>query len=225
MTRFLSLTLLAVLVATVGSLNAQDAASPEARLRETLRATTLQLRTAQNDLSTAQTARDALTSEKTAVETELAKLQKQLVADRLDNDKTVAGQKAVVAAQAADLSATRAELEKTRASLAKVVDYARKTEIERNALTSRVAQLETQGEDQISRNIALYELSNEILNRYAKFGLGQAIVAREPFIGTTRVKLENQVQDYGDRIRAMRIKTAPVAPVETTAPAPASANP
>jgi hypothetical protein len=81
--------------------------------------------------------------------------------------------------------------------------------------------LETQGEDQIGRNIALYELSNEILNRYAKFGLGLAIIAREPFIGTTRVKLENQVQDYGDRIRAMRIKTAAVAPVETTA----SANP
>ena len=100
MTRFLSLTLFAGLVATV-SLSAQEAASPEARLRETLRATTLQLRTAQNDLSTAQAARDALATEKTAVEAELAKLQKQLVADRLDNDKTIAGQKAVAAAQAA----------------------------------------------------------------------------------------------------------------------------
>ena len=225
MTRFLSLTLLAGLVATVGSLSAQEAASPEARLRETLRATTLQLRSAQNDLSTAQAARDALAAEKTAVETELAKFQKQLVADRLDNDKTVAGQKAIVAAQAAELSATRAELEKTRASLAKVVDYARKTEAERNTLTSRVAQLETQAEDQIGRNVALYKLGNEILDRYAKFGLGQAIIAREPFIGTTRVKLENQVQDYGDKLRAERIKPHVAAPVDATAPASASANP
>jgi len=225
MTRFLSLTLLAGLVATVGSLSAQEAASPEARLRETLRSTTLQLRTSQNDLSTAQAARDALATEKTALETELAKFQKQLVADRLDNDKTVASQKAIVAGQAAELSATRAELEKTRASLAKVVDYARKTETERNALTSRVAQLETQAEDQIGRNVALYKLGNEILDRYAKFGLGQAIIAREPFIGTTRVKLENQVQDYGDQLRAQRIKLPVAAPVEAVAPAPASANP
>jgi len=224
MKRFLSLTLFAGLVATV-SLSAQEAASPEARLRETLRATTLQLRIAQNDLSTAQAARDALATEKTALEIELAKFQKQLVDDRLDNDKTVASQKAIVAGQAAELSATRAELEKTRASLAKVVDYARKTETERNVLTSRVAQLETQAEDQIGRNVALYKLGNEILDRYAKFGLGQAIIAREPFIGTTRVKLENQVQDYGDQLRAQRIKLPVAAPVEAVAPAPASANP
>ena len=219
MNRFLSFTVLAGLLATVGSLNAQEAASPEARLRETLRTTTLQLRGVQNDLAAAQVARDSLAAEKTAVEAELAKLSKQLVADRLEADKTQAAQKALATTQAAELAATAADLDKTRASLAKVVDYARKLETERNEQASRIAQLETRAEDQIGRNVALYKLGNEILDRYAKFGLGQAIIAREPFIGTTRVKLENQVQDYGDRLRSQRT------PAPAVSANPAAADP
>ncbi len=212
MTRLLSLSLLAGLLATTGLLTAQEAASPEVRLRENLRATTLQLRTAQNDLATAQAARDALEADKKSLGVQLEQLKKQLVADRVENDKAIAALKVAATAEAADLAATRAELEKTRASLAKVVDYARRTEIERNALTARVASLETQAEDQISRNLALYQLGNDILNRFAKFGLGEAIIAREPFIGTSRVKLENLVQDYGDRLRGQLNKPAAVTP-------------
>jgi hypothetical protein len=209
MNRQLPLSLLAGLLAAAGSLNAQDAAATaEARLRENLRATTLQLRTAQNDLAAAQAARDALAAEQKAVETELEKLKKQLVADRVENDKTVAALKSAAAAQAADLAAAIEELSKTRASLAKVVDYAKKTETERNELASRVARLETQSEDQIARNVALYRIGNEILDRFAKFRLGDAIGAREPFIGVARAKLETQVQEYGDRLMSQRIKTA-----------------
>ena len=40
----------------------------------------------------------------------------------------------------------------------------------------------------------------EILTRYQQFGLGQALAAREPFTGNAKVKLQNIVQDYGDKI-------------------------
>jgi hypothetical protein len=44
------------------------------------------------------------------------------------------------------------------------------------------------------------------LTRYEKFGLGQALSAREPFTGITRVKLESQVQDYEDKIADQKVK-------------------
>lgn len=209
MKRLLPLSLLAGLLATAGLLSAQEAPTAEARLRETLRATLLQLRTAQNDLASAQGARDALAEEKKTLSTELDGLKKQIVTDRVAGDKALAALKTAAEAQAAELAATKAELEKTRASLSKVVDYARKADAERTDLNTRVATLETQAEDYRGRNIALYKLGNEILDRYAKFGLGEAILAREPFTGLTRVKLENQVQDYGDLLSAQRIKSAP----------------
>lgn len=211
MTRLLPFSLLACLLLTAGHLSAQEAAPAEVRLRETLRATLLQLRTAQNDLAAAQGDRDALAEKNKTLTTEMEGLKKQIVADRVGSDKALAALKTAAEAQAADLAATRAELEKTRASLAKVVDYARKADTERTELTGRVATLETQAEDYRGRNIALYKLGNEILDRYAKFGLGEAILAREPFTGLTRVKLENQVQDYGDQLGAQRIKSPPVA--------------
>jgi vacuolar-type H+-ATPase subunit D/Vma8 len=200
-----------LLLVTAGFVHAQDASPVEARLRESLRATTLQLRTAQNELSTAQVARDTLAEEKKALTAELAALQKQLVADRLENDRTVAALKATVAAQTEDLTATREELTKTRASLAKVVDYAKQTETARTDLSARATQLENDFADARDRNLALYKLSNEILDRYARFGLGEAILAREPFTGLSRVKLENLVQGYGDQLQSQRIKPADTA--------------
>lgn len=206
----LALSLLAGLLGFAASASAAEdpAAAAEARLRENLRATTLQLRTAQNDLGSAQSARDALAAEKKTLEADLEKLRKQLAADRAETDKAIAALKAAAAEQSAELAATRAELAKTRESLAKVVDYAKKTETERNDLSSRLTQSETRADDYHSRNVALYKLGNEILERYAKFSLGDALGAREPFIGTSRVKLENLIQDYDDRLRAQRAPAA-----------------
>ena len=55
-----------------------------------------------------------------------------------------------------------------------------------------------------AKNITLIELSDEILTRYKEFSLGEALKAKEPFVGTTRVKLENFAQDYKYKIRDQR---------------------
>ncbi len=60
------------------------------------------------------------------------------------------------------------------------------------------------------KNVSLFNTANEILDRYESYALGKALGAREPFIGTTRVKIENQVQGYKDRILDQRIQ-APTA--------------
>ena len=53
-------------------------------------------------------------------------------------------------------------------------------------------------DDREAKNYELFKIANEILTRYEKFGLGEALTAREPFTGLTRVKLENLVQDCQD---------------------------
>ncbi len=57
--------------------------------------------------------------------------------------------------------------------------------------------------------VKLYTTAIEILTRYEKFGLGDALAAKEPFIGVTRVKLETLVQGYEDKLS--NSKSNPVA--------------
>ena len=60
--------------------------------------------------------------------------------------------------------------------------------------------------DQKTKNAEMYKLGRDILLRYEKFGLGEALGAREPFVGTTRVKLESFVQDFQDKLTDQKIK-------------------
>lgn len=55
------------------------------------------------------------------------------------------------------------------------------------------------------RNAELYQIASQILDRYARMGVGEALVRREPFVQAARVDLENRIQDYEDRLRAARI--------------------
>lgn len=55
------------------------------------------------------------------------------------------------------------------------------------------------------RNAEIYGIASEILDRYAGVGVSEALSRREPFVQASRVRLENRVQDYEDRLRAARI--------------------
>ena len=43
-------------------------------------------------------------------------------------------------------------------------------------------------------------MGKEILDRYENFAFGKALLAREPFTGLAKVRLEEQVQDYKDQL-------------------------
>jgi hypothetical protein len=73
--------------------------------------------------------------------------------------------------------------------------------------------------DRETKNAELFKIGNEILNRYEKYSLGEALLAKEPFTGITRVKLETLVQDYQDKISDQK-----TTPGVTPSPAP-SASP
>ena len=84
------------------------------------------------------------------------------------------------------------------------------------------------------RNAELMALGREILARYRSKGLGDVVIGSEPFVQASRVRLENLVQDYEDKLRAAgfteatmppsveaRMRAALDQPADTDATAPA----
>ncbi len=190
-------------------LAAADTESAETRLRENLKATLLQLRSAQNDLATAQSAQNALTDEKKTLITQNDALKKQAVADHAEADKIIADLKAANADQAKEIVRLNDTLAKAKAAFEQAAALARAKETERARLASELIVAQRRGDDLHVKNVALFKLGKEILVRYEKFGLGDAISAREPFVGLTRVKLETLAQDYADKLAEQRDVAAP----------------
>ncbi|MFZ4694927.1 MAG: phage major capsid protein [Verrucomicrobiia bacterium] len=111
------------------------------------------------------------------------------------------------------LTATKTELEGERAALkAKLEETTRQAAEDKKAFEKACAQLKVQivllqrvVADHEAKNNELIKLANEILTRYEKFGIGEALTAKEPFTGLMRVKLQNLVQDYSDKVSDQRI--------------------
>ncbi len=193
-------------------LRAADPSPVEAKLREQLRASLLQQRMLQGERDALQVAKTQLEQEKKTADEQAAVLQKQLAADKDAADKTIADLRDRSAVQSEQLAETKLALDKWKASHAEVSAVAQKKEAERAKLAQEKIELEREVADQRTRNLAMYRIGTDILSRYEKFGLGTALAAREPFTGTMRVKLENLVQDLGDKLAAERIKPAPAPP-------------
>jgi hypothetical protein len=72
------------------------------------------------------------------------------------------------------------------------------------------------------RNAEMYRLANEVLDRYAQFGLGTAISAREPFVGISKVKFQNLVQDYQNKLTDQTIRPEATPSADSSSPKPSS---
>ena len=232
MLRKLTCLILAGMAFPLTSARAQAPNAAEAKLRENLRAAMLQARTLQGERDALQAAKTQLEAEKKTAEEQAAKLQKQIAADKEAADKQIAELHDKSAAQAEQIAGTKASLEKWKASHAEVTGVAQKKEAERAKLAIEKIELQRIVADQRTRNLGMYRVGKEILDRYEKFGLGTALAAREPFTGTMRVKLENLVQDLGDKLAEQRIKPEPAAKTDAASkpdgagrPDPAAAEP
>ncbi len=195
-------------IAAAGFVMNLSAAEPAAddRMKAMLRDLTLQLRTSQSDLAAAQSAQTALTAEKKELADKYELLKKQASTERGTLDRTVinlTAQAGDFKGQVAKLSAALAE---AKAEGDKSAQAARTTEEQRAKLATEVAQMQQRLADREQKNLALFLLGNEILTRYQEFSLGNALRAKEPFVGQTRTKLENLVQDYQDKLDDQRVK-------------------
>lgn len=208
------LTFLSLLAAPF--LHAAPGEDPSAKLREQLKSTLLQIRKTQTDMANAQAAQAAAEAKNKELETQAASLTKkneELVkkssAEKLKAEQDIAKLNERIAERDKRLVQYDEALAKWRDGYQKAAAIARTKEEERATLASEAINLKNTIADRERKNIALFNTANEILDRFEKYALGKALAAREPFISTTRVKVENLVQDYQDKIVENRI-AAPV---------------
>jgi chromosome segregation ATPase len=173
----------------------------------------LQLRTSQTDAANAQAAQAVaeqkskeLAEKITGLEKQKAALEKQNTADKTASEETIAKLNNRLAERENRLTEITANREEWKAGYQKAAAVANTKEEERAKLASEVLVNKRTIVDLQAKNISLFNTANEILDRYQSYALGKALGAREPFIGTTRVKIENQVQGYKDKILDQRIQ-------------------
>ena len=178
-------------------------AADDDKVKETLRNLTLRLRTAETEQASLQADKAQLEQDKKALADQTDLLTKAAASDKT----TITKLTSKVTEQEATISQMKDALAKWKAAYEQINAGAQKLKTERDKATSEEILAKREVADREMKNRELYRLANEILTRYEKFGLGDALAAREPFTGITRTKLENQVQGYSDKIADARVQT------------------
>ncbi len=195
----------------------------EVKLREALRNTTIQLRKAQGDADEARIAKDQIVIEKDQLAKKVEELVKQAVKDQEAANSLRDELRASIARQDAEILRLNSSLEKWKTAQIEASGLAATKEAERAKWSERAILYERRSEDLLRRNHELHKLGTEVVHRLERYGLGTALAAREPFIGTTKVKLQNLVQDYQDSLDDQMRDVAPApgqsAPAAKPAPA------
>ena len=196
------------------SLRADDAAAAsfQSRMRDTLRATMQQLSDAQNQVATLQAAQAQSDKDKAdlqakvdALTAQMKTLTQQSADDRDAANKSIAELKDQSATQTKQIAALNDALGQWKVAYNQMAALAKSTEDKRAALNAQTIMLKRLVDDREVKNAELYNAGKEILDRYEKFGLGDALAAKEPFIGVTRARLETLVQDYKDKLLDRRV--------------------
>lgn len=176
----------------------------ESRLRDTLRTTMAQLQSAENDRVAAQAAKADLEQKNKDLAEQLKAILQQETADKAAAEKAQAALKAQLAkeaGEAAKLKETLAQTEVARTQAETALHAAGETGAK---LTLDIRAAQSRADDLFRKNQNLYRLGLEILQRYEKFTLGEALAAKEPFIGSRRARLETEAQDYSDKLREQK---------------------
>jgi chromosome segregation ATPase len=224
-------TLLPILLAgLVLPLSAQTISPSEQRLRETLRTTMLQLRAVQGENANLQADKIQNEAKIQELQAEVERLGKQITnlnkeagAEREASQKTIDELRTKGEAQDRQIAQLKEALEKWKSGYADAVRIAKEREALRAKAASRAVLAERKLAERERQNLELYETGSEILDRLKSFRLGTALSAREPFVGTTRVKLQTLVQDYSDRLQDNKYN--PFAKEGAEAPPPTPAKP
>ncbi|MEZ0276933.1 MAG: phage major capsid protein, partial [Roseimicrobium sp.] len=177
-------------------LAAQDTKAADAvmaRMRDALRNTMIQLQAAQAETAASQAKLVEAEAKITELNGRITALIKQADADKANAARTAKEHEAKIGTQATELAALSSNIEKWKAGYKQAAAVANDTEAKRAKAASKVIVLERRVADQQVKNQELYKLGLEILTRYEKFGLGTAIVRREPFTGIARAKFETLI--------------------------------
>ena len=191
-------------VVAASGLRAADQSDGEARLRETLRSTMLQLNDVQSQLASLQATQASQADERKALSDQVVQLTKRIADDQAARAKETEALKARLSEQEVYVARLQDGLAQWKAAAEKANVSTHAAVAQRNKESANAVSIERRAEDLAAKNAELFRLASEILDRYEKFGLGTQFLAREPFVGKTRVELENQIQDYDDQLTAQK---------------------
>jgi chromosome segregation ATPase len=164
-----------------------------------------------------------LSSEKVALQAENNKLKQELEQVKAQLQKSASASKdlenrnkvlqASAGRGAASSQQTEEQLERSRAQLQELVTKFRETaqtlrdvEVERATVKSQLAAKEREYKVCVDRNVGLYELNKEVLNRMEDRGFWSQVSEREPFTRIKRTQLENLIDDYRYRVEELRLE-------------------
>jgi chromosome segregation ATPase len=190
---------------------AQQAQSPEAialgRMREAMKQLTQRIATADAATAEAQAKQFAAEAQVKDLEGQVKKLQTDLKSE-IDQRTAAAEASAKKVTEfegklkAADLK--YADAATKNAEWKKAFDQVKAAADQRGSQLAAAQDKATAAQQKADaherKNREMYKLGTEILDRYKNFGLGTALLAREPFVGSMRVKFQNYIQDYGDKL-------------------------
>src|SRR5271170_1993767 len=158
-------------------------------------------------------------------------LKKQLDASKQQLDALKTGvSRSHVALEAAQATneATDKTLADTKGKLQELIGRFRETattlrdvETERVQLQQQLAQSKAAFDQCAERNYSLYQVNNEVLDRYVHQGAFSYLERAEPFTRIKRTQIDNLALEYRQRAEELRMKKA-AAPAAGSAPPPAA---
>jgi chaperonin cofactor prefoldin len=180
-------------------------------------------------------------AERTQLKSDNAKLKKDLddLKKQLDAaTKQAAASKAGVSRDSAQLAAAQAandrsakDLVDSKAKMQELVGKFRETitqmrgiESERSQLQQQLAESKTAFDRCAERNYSLYQVDNEVLDRYAHEGAFSHMASAEPFTRIKRTEIDNLVLEYKERAEELRMKKATGAGGSPSAPPSTSSS-
>jgi chromosome segregation ATPase len=195
-----------MIAASAGAAEKKGVNPAEQKMRETIRNTMIQLRDANAKIATVQAAQAESEEKLKELQGQLEELTKKSSAEKKAANETIDDLKTKLTASELQVNHLTESLAKWKLGYAKLAEYAKATEGKRAEIASKIILLDRRIAEQQVKNAEMYRVGNEVLDRYAQFGLGTAISAREPFVGITKVKLQTLFQDYQNKLTDQTIK-------------------
>ena len=177
-------------------------ATTEAQLRAALQQATSQIATLEGQVANMQAEQAPDQAQIAALQAQVQTLKQQ--AGQGDTSAEIAAQKTVserqVAALNEKLSAQQAELGKAVMAYNRAAMIANANAAANQQLAAQLRALHTRNDTCQTKNAALYRIGNQILDAFAHKDDLWGTIAKEPFIGIERVKLQNIVQKDQDKL-------------------------
>lgn len=167
-----------------------------------------------------------LKSDLAAAQKQLAAVKQQLASARsgtANDQAALAAAQAEQAATAKNLATLKGQADELIARFRETISQLQGVETDRTLLRQQLAQSKATFDQCAVANDQLYQVDDEVLNRYMHQGAFSYLARAEPFTRIERTRIDNLVLQYRQRAEALRVQGA--APATGSAAAAATGAP